>query len=94
MVEAVNNSFDDKGEVHVMPPIELIERERVSYVREMQDYLQRLKSMNKREAQKKSFENLVQSEIIHESGEFTDHYEYTKSVLKKKKAGKKVISWR
>ncbi len=71
-------------EVNIMPTIELIECERVAYVKEMQDYLQQLRRMNKRDAQKKSFENLVRSEIICENGEFTDHYEYTKIALQKK----------
>lgn len=71
-------------EVDVMPTIELIEHERVTYVKEMQDYLQNLKRMNKREAQKKSFNNLVQSEIIHTDGEFTERYKYTKQILQKK----------
>ena len=70
-------------EGYIMPTIELIEYERATYVKEMQDYLQKLKRMNKKEAQKKSFQNLVQSEIIHENGEFTERYEYTKIMLEK-----------
>lgn len=63
-------------EVKGMPTMDMIECERVAYVNEMQEYLQRLKQMNRAEAQKKSFENLVQSQIIYENGEFTEHYDY------------------
>lgn len=84
-----NSSEKDKivnyEEVNIMPTIEMIECERVTYVREMEEYLQKLKKMDKSDAQKKSFENLVQSKIIHENGEFTERYEYTKKVLKKKR---------
>ncbi|MCM1282954.1 MAG: hypothetical protein NC242_04830 [Roseburia sp.] len=78
------NDGKSEREVNIMPTVELIECERVAYVKEMQDYLRELKRMNKMDAQKKSFENLVQSEIICENGEFTDHYEYTKIMLQKK----------
>lgn len=71
-------------EVPSMPVIEMIERERVTYVKEMEEYLERLKKMNKREAKKKSFENLVQSQIIHENGEFTEHYQCRRVALPKK----------
>lgn len=57
--------------VNVMPAIELIECEKVAYVREMEDYLRRLKEMSKSEAKKISHENLIRSEIITESGDFT-----------------------
>lgn len=63
-------------EVKGMPTMDMIECERVAYVNEMQKYLQNLKQMNRTEAQKKSFENLVQSQIIYENGEFTEHYNY------------------
>lgn len=72
-------------EVKVMPTMEMIERERVTYVKEMEEYLQKLKQMKKSEAKKKSFDNLVQSQIIHENGEFTEHYEYTKIMLQEKR---------
>ena len=68
-----------------MPTIEMIESERVAYVKEMEDYLKELKQMDKSDAQKKSFKNLVQSKIIYENGEFTEKYKYTKEVLQKKR---------
>lgn len=67
-----------------MPSIELIERERVAYVQEMEDYLQRLKKMTKKEAKRVSYENLVRSEIITESGDFTERYEFTRMILQKR----------
>lgn len=67
-----------------MPVIELIERERVAYVQEMEDYLQCLKKMTKQEAKRVSYENLVRSEIITESGEFTERYEFTRRLFEKK----------
>lgn len=77
-------STADKGTDN-MPTMDAIEYERVTYVKEMQDYLQKLKSMSKKEAKKKSFQNLVKSEIIHENGEFTDRFEYTKETLEGKR---------
>lgn len=74
----------DKGTDN-MPTMDAIEYERVTYVKEMQDYLQKLKNMSKKEAKKKSFQNLVKSEIIHENGEFTDRFEYTKETLEGKR---------
>lgn len=71
-------------EVNIMPTMEMIEYERVAYVNGMEEYLQKLKSMDKRDAKKKSFENLVQCKIIHENGEFTERYEHTKIVLQKR----------
>ena len=71
-------------EVNVMPSIELIERERVAYVQEMEDYLQQLKKMTRKEATRVSHENLVRSEIITESGEFTERYKFTRMILQKK----------
>ena len=81
--EMSQNICANDKEGDIMPTIELIEYERATYVKEMQNYLQELKRMNKKEAQKKSFQNLVQSEIIHENGEFTERYEYTKTMLEK-----------
>ena len=71
-------------EVNIMPTMEMIEYERVAYVNGMEEYLQKLKNMDKSDAKKKSFENLVQCKIIHEDGEFTERYEYTKIVLQKR----------
>lgn len=75
----------DNKEVNVMPPIEMIECERVTYVKEMEDYLNKLKGMKKVDAQKKAFENLVKSNIIERNGDFTEQYEYTKATLQMKR---------
>lgn len=72
------------GEVNVMPTMEMIEYERVAYVNGMEEYLQNLKRMNEEDAKKKSFDNLVQCNILHTNGEFTERYDYTKIDLQKK----------
>lgn len=61
-------------EVTYMPTMDMIEYERVNYVKEMQDYLRNLKKLSKNEAKEKSFQNLVKSEIICENGEFTERF--------------------
>ena len=73
--------YTKEKEVGIMSPMEILEQERVAYVDEMQEYLQSLKQMNKKDAQKISFNNLVQSQIIYENGEFTEQYESSKNVL-------------
>ena len=78
-----SDACKNNKEVDIMPTMELIEYERETYVKEMKDYLQELKKMNRAEAKRKSFQNLVQSEIICENGEFTERYEFTKRTLKK-----------
>ncbi len=65
-------------EVTYMPTMDMIEYERVNYVKEMQDYLRNLKKLSKNEAKEKSFQNLVKSEIICENGEFTERFAYKK----------------
>lgn len=67
---------NDKEEMIFMPTMDMIESERMAYVKEMEQYLDDLKSMNRQEAQKKSFENLVQSQIIYANGQFTEHYDF------------------
>lgn len=87
--ENINNvqkdKYTDNKEASVMPSIELIESERLAYIKGMEDYLHQLKQMNKNDAQKKSHESLVRSRIIQENGEYTEHYEYTKIVLQNKR---------
>lgn len=61
---------------NVMPTVELIEYERVTYIKEMERYLQDLKSMPDAEARRKSRINLEDSGIIQENGEFTEKYSY------------------
>ncbi len=79
--ENSKGAYTKDKEVKVMPTMEMIECERVAYVKEMEEYLSKLKRMKKSDAQKKSFDNLVQSQIIHENGEFTEHYEHAKITL-------------
>lgn len=77
----IKKQYTKEKEVGLMSPMEILEQERVAYVDEMQEYLHRLKQMNKIDAQKISFNNLVQSQIIYENGEFTEYYESSKNVL-------------
>lgn len=67
-----------------MPSIELVEYEKVTYVQEMEEYLQTLKSMGKSQAKKRSYESLLQSEIITETGEFSERYKASKLNLQKR----------
>lgn len=72
-------------EVDVMPSIELIEYEEVSYIKEMKEYLKNLKGMSRAEAEKVSHDNLVKSRIIEENGEFTEQYQYARMNMQKKR---------
>ena len=73
MENGKENNTEEK-EAEIMPTIELIEYERIEYIKEMEDYLNNLKKMPKEEAIKKSRENLINSNIIQENGEFTEQY--------------------
>lgn len=75
--KAVNLSAKDE-EVNAMPPVELVECERTAYVKEMEEYLQRLRSMPDAEAKKKSKRNLENSHIIQKDGEFAERYRYSR----------------
>jgi hypothetical protein len=72
-----------------MTSIELIEYERITYIKGMDDYLKRLKSMPKSEAVQLARTNLQKCHIIDENGEFTERYEYSK--LNSKNNGKKYV---
>ncbi len=72
------NLPEDEVEVNVMPTIELVEYERAAYVKEMEEYLQKLKSMPNAEARKKSRINLENSHIIQKNGEFSERYSYSR----------------
>lgn len=74
-----------ESEVDVMPSVELIECEKIAYINGMKEYLQRLKSMEHSQAKKVSLENLKKSKIIGENGEFTEHYEYMRTGVHKKR---------
>lgn len=62
----------------IMPTIELVEKERLSYLEEMEQYLLKLKAMPKQEAEELSKKNLIESGIIDEDGELTEHYRIEK----------------
>ncbi len=68
-----------------MPSVDLIECEKVAYINGMKEYLQKLKKMEQSQAKKISFENLKKSKIIGENGEFTEHYEYMRMSVQKKR---------
>ena len=74
----------DAREVDAMPTIELLECERVAYVKEMKNYLQKLKALPNNEAIKRSRINLQDCNIIERNGEFTDRYRNSKKNLKNK----------
>lgn len=71
-------------EVNIMPSINLIEYDKMTYIKEMEEYLQKLKAMERTKARKKSYESLLKSEIITENGDFSERYKYTKMFLQKK----------
>lgn len=58
----------------IMPTIELVEKERLSYIDEMEQYLENLKTMPKEKAVELSKKNLIESGIIDENCELTEHY--------------------
>lgn len=66
-----------------MPSVELIESERVAYVKEMEDYLKKLKNMPDTLAKEKSRENLLNCNIIQENGDFTERYKFSRINAKK-----------
>lgn len=73
-VENKKNNTANEKEAEIMPTIELIEYEKFEYIKEMEEYLHKLKRLPKEEAIKKSKENLINSNIIQENGEFTEQY--------------------
>lgn len=77
--------YEEDKEVNVMPSVELIECEKVAYINEMKEYLQKLKNMEHSQAREVSFENLKKSKIIGENGEFTDHYEHMRMSVQNKR---------
>lgn len=78
-----HGSTNDK-EVDTVPAIELVEHERVAYVKGMENYLQKLKAMPDSEAIKKSRINLESCNIIQENGEFSERYSYSRILTKNK----------
>ena len=81
----VESVYEEDKEVNVMPSVELVECEKVAYINGMKEYLQNLKSMEYGQAKKISFENLKNSKIIGENGEFTEHYEYMRMSVQNKR---------
>lgn len=74
----IADSLTKDKEVNIMPSIELIEREKVTYVKEMQEYLNSLKKMSDKDAKKLSQENLIKSQIIQDDGEFSERYRFSR----------------
>lgn len=74
----VKNFYKKDKVVNNMPSVKLIEHERVTYISEMEEYLNKLKKMEKNQARKISLENLKKSQIIGENGEFTEHYKFSR----------------
>lgn len=70
----LNNSCTQKEEDDIMPTIELVEKERLSYLDDMAQYLENLRAMPKKEAEELSKRNLIESGIIDENCELTEHY--------------------
>lgn len=81
----IDGLYEGDKEENVMPSVELIEYERISYIKEMEAYLSNLKSMSKAEAKKIAHENLVKSQIIEENGEFTERYQFARMSTQKKR---------
>lgn len=71
-------------EVDIMPAIEVVEYERVAYIKGMEDYLQNLRLMAQGDAVKKSKKSLESCHIIQEDGEFTERYIYSRMHSKNK----------
>lgn len=74
----VKNFYKKDKVVNNMPSVKLIEHERVTYISEMEEYLNKLKKMEKNQARKISLENLKKSQIIGENGEFTERYKFSR----------------
>lgn len=77
--------YEKDKEVNIMPSVKLIECEKVAYINEMKEYLQKLKNMEHSQAKEVSFENLKKSKIIGENGEFTEHYEHIQVSVQNKR---------
>ena len=71
------NTAKDK-EVKIMSPIEMIEAEKINYINEMKDYLNRLKGLTPKEARETSYNNLLNSGIIEKDGKFSERYKYSR----------------
>lgn len=67
-----------------MPTMESIEYERVAYVKGMDNYLQKLKSMPADEAKKRAQLNLESCHIIQADGEFTERYQHSRRYFERK----------
>lgn len=63
-----------------MPTIEMMQQTRISYISDMQKYVENLKSLPKDQAFKTSKKNLISSGIIDENCILTDRYGYSKSI--------------
>ncbi|MBD5480602.1 MAG: hypothetical protein HDR14_15195 [Lachnospiraceae bacterium] len=76
--EIKDNIFTNDEEGDVMPTIKSVECEKIAYIKGMEEYLQKLKTMPNSEAVKRSKFNLENSHIIQKNGEFTERYRYSR----------------
>ncbi len=63
-----------------MQTLNSLEHERIAFVKEMEEYLHKLKEMPVIDAKKQSKINLLNSKIIQEDGEFTSQYSFNNQV--------------
>ena len=80
----VDSKFTEDERGDFMPTIEMVESERFAYVKGMEEYLEKLKSMPDSAAVEKSKVNLKNSNIIQEDGEFTERYHYSREYARRK----------
>ena len=61
-----------------MPSIQAIERDKIEYIKGMEEYLQKLRAMPVDLARKKSRENLENCSILQKDGKLGKHYKYSR----------------
>lgn len=78
MTESNETISENEKEMTGMPMMETMEFERTAYIKGMEEYLQKLRSMPNQEAVVKSRRNLESCHIIQEDGQFTERYRYSR----------------
>ena len=61
-----------------MPTMEAMDFEKTAYIKGMEEYLKKLRSMPNQEAVERSRMSLENSHIIQAVGQFTERYHYSK----------------
>lgn len=79
-----NHSTKDK-EVIFMPTVEMIELEKTNYIKDMTEYLNKLKKLTENEAKRQSYQNLLNSGIIEKDGKYSMRYKYSRANEENKK---------